>query len=119
MITDDVQNENVIGYPRTDMCIDYISKYTQKRMSPENKCDLIIERVREGHILVFEGGLLPEDESLLVERSMLAIDHEKFMGVEISTPESSSVKTGLFGRKGDAKITIVAPSNMEMTVRAL
>jgi hypothetical protein len=103
---------------RNDIQIDFVTRTSQKKMKPEERCDLIIERIREGRILVLEGGLEPTDEALLVERTMLAIDHEKFMGIEICTPELSGIKSG-FMKKAEPRITIVAPSTMEMTVRTI
>ena len=101
-----------------DLNIDFVTRSTLKRMSVDEKCDLILERVKEGRILVFEGGLDPTDEALLVEKTMLAIDHEKFMGIEICTPTITTNKLG-FRRRNEHKITIVAPSTVEMSVRTI
>ncbi|HKZ42577.1 MAG TPA: DUF2073 domain-containing protein [Candidatus Hodarchaeales archaeon] len=103
---------------KNDLKIDFVTKNTLKRMRTTDRCDLILERIRDGKILVFEGGLEPIDEASLVERTMMAIDHEKFMGIEICTPESSSVKTSAF-KRGEQRVTIVAPSSLEITVRAI
>ena len=102
-----------------DVQIDFITKASHKKMHPKEKCDLIIQRAREGHILVIEGGLEPEDETVLLERTMMAIDHEKFMGIDIYTPDTLvNVKSGLF-KKPEVKLTIVAPTNIALSLKTI
>ena len=103
---------------KNDLNIDFVTRSTLKRYKSDEKCDLIIDKVKQGRILVFEGGLDPVDEAKLVEKTMLAIDHEKFMGVEICSPQSTVTRMNL-RKKNDQKITIVAPSNFEMSVRTI
>jgi hypothetical protein len=120
MENEDIQPINVQPevIERNDLQIDFVTKNTLKKYNPDQKSDLIIEKVKQGRILVFEGGLDPSDEAKLVEKTMLAIDHEKFMGVEICSPQTNANRLQL-RKKNEQKITIVAPSNFEMSVRTL
>lgn len=102
-----------------DVQIDFITKISHKKMRSDEKCDLILQRARQGHILVVEGGLDPEDETVLLERTMMVIDHEKFMGIDIYTPDSLvNIKSGFF-RKPEIKLTIIAPTNIALSFKTI
>ena len=103
---------------RSDLQIDFVTRSTIKKLNVEQKCDLILDNIKNGRILVFEGGLDPISETKLLEKTMMAIDHEKFMGIEICSPQSNSSRIQ-FRKKNDQKITIVSPSNFEMSIRTI
>ncbi len=103
---------------RNDLQIDFVTRSTLKKLNVEQKCDLILDKIQNGKILVFEGGLDPISETKLLEKTMMAIDHEKFMGIEICSPQTN-VSRMQIRKKNDQKITIVAPSNFEMSVRTI
>ena len=99
-----------------DLKLDYILKSTQKKMKTDDKCDFIVNNVKKGRVLIFEGGLDPKDEASLLEKSMLSIDHETFFGINLYSPAPK--KSGSFF-KMDAKVTIVTPANMEMNCKTI
>ena len=100
-----------------DLKLDYILKHTQKKMSVEDKCSYIVENVKKGKIIVFEGGLDPKDEALLIEKSMLQIDHEEFFGIKLYSPVPKKSSMGFF--RMDSKVTIVTPAYVEMNCKTI
>jgi hypothetical protein len=52
------------------------------------KISMIVDRVKNGDLVVIEGGLTPEEEAELIETTMREIDVENFMGIDIYTLES-------------------------------
>ena len=93
--------------------IDYITRQTQKKMNALEKCDLIVDHVRNGGILVFEGGLDPSTELQLIQKSMESIDHEKFIGLEIISPRK--LGSSMFQR--ERRVTVITPANCDVHVR--
>ena len=85
-------------------------------MKTDDKCDFIVNNVKKGRVIIFEGGLDPKDEASLLEKSMLSIDHEEFFGINLYSPMPK--KTGSFF-KVDTKVTIVTPANMEMNCKTI
>ena len=100
-----------------DLQLDYILKNTQKKMSMEDKCSYIVENVKKGKIIVFEGGLEPKDEALLIEKSMLQIDHEEFFGIKLYSPVPKKSSLGFF--RMESKVTIVTPAYVEMNCKTI
>ena len=102
--------------PVQDLRLDYILKSTQKRMKTDDKCEFIVSNVKQGRVLIFEGGLDPKDEASLLEKSMMSIDHEEFFGINLYSPMPK--KAGTFF-KVDTKVTIVTPANMDMNCKTI
>ena len=101
---------------RFPLYLDYLTRNSSRRMSTEDKCDLVIDRVRTGKIIVIEGGLSYKEEALLIQKSMNEIDHEKFLGVEIYTNGDYSNERGIFKRT-DKRVTVIAPASTELAVK--
>ena len=100
-----------------DLLIDFVTENTTKRMNSNEKCEFIISKLKNKRIVVFEGGLRPEEEANLIEEAMIQIDHSSFLGYKIITP--SPVKTaGIFSRK-DIRMTVIAPQSYESLSVAL
>ena len=93
-----------------NLMIDFVTERTNKKMKAEEKCGYILNKVKNNRIIVFEGGLKPQEEALLIERTMSRINHLDFTGVEILNPNSTR-RTGLLGKKS-AHMTVIAPANI-------
>ena len=93
----------------SELKIDFITERTNKRMKSEEKCGYILNKVKHNRIIVFEGGLKPREEALLIEQTMSRINHIDFTGVEILNP-SSNQKTGILTKK-NVSMTVIAPAN--------
>ncbi|MBS7247767.1 MAG: DUF2073 domain-containing protein [Candidatus Jordarchaeales archaeon] len=85
------------------MKIDIISEKVTRRLSPNDKVKMIIERVKGKSILVLEERLKPEEQAELIKETMLEIDFKEFNGIEVIT---------FNGEKKGGKITVVAPSDI-------
>ena len=94
-----------------ELKIDFVTENTTKKMNTSQKCDFIIAKIKNERIIVFEGGLQPEEEANLIREAMTQIDHETFLGYRILNPTPVR-SAGFFSRK-DIKMTVIAPTNYE------
>ena len=120
-MTDDTLAEEQISYEdepvqTQDLKMDYILKNSQKKMNTEEKAEYIVNNIKQGKIIVFEGGLDPKDEAFLIERSMAEIDHEEFFGIKLYSPVPKKSQTSFFG---NSRVTIVTPSYVEMNCKTI
>ncbi len=102
--------------------VDYITATTLKKMNTRQKCDFAVKQVKNRHIVVFEGGLPPNEQTLLIKRTMKDIDHENFFGIDIVDKElQSNNEMGLFlfKRTLNYKITIVKPIDINFEFNAI
>jgi hypothetical protein len=98
--------------------LNLISKEKLERMSSMEKLRMILDEVKSGTIVVLESGLTPEEEAKLIELTMLEIDHENFVGIEVETyPQRSEGFFGkLLGKKG-GRLTVIGPANRLKTLQ--
>lgn len=105
--------------------IDLLKENQIDDMATNEKVGYIIERVKEGHIVILESGLTPEEKSVLVERTMSKINPEEgFEGIDIeSHPEPiRDSRGGIFDRllnRGDkesSSITVMGPASQMETI---
>lgn len=97
--------------------MDFLSSDALKDKSSIEKIFMIVERVKNGEVLVMEGGLEPEEEAELIETTMREIDVESFVGIDIYTLEKD--ETSFFGlsKKKTVGITIIGPANIMKQVK--
>jgi hypothetical protein len=97
--------------------IDLISEDRLDNMTSMEKVRLILENVKEGTIVVLEKGLDPEEQSTLIEYTMMEISPDGFSGIEMETYPAKegheSLFTKLFGKKKgkDRRLTVIGPAN--------
>lgn len=94
--------------------LDLVSKERIESMGMAEKVGMILDRVSEGAVVVLEGGLTPDEESHLIERTMERTDGETFTGIEMDSYQRGSSSTGFFSRlvRGEpSKLTVVGPAN--------
>ncbi len=94
-----------------DLRINFVTENTTRRMNSIQKCDFIISKLKSECVVVFEGGLDPEEEARLIQEAMSQIDHQGFLGYKILSPSPLRMP-GLFNRK-NVKMTVIAPYNYE------
>jgi len=94
-----------------------ISKERLEKMPTMEKLRMILDEVKSGKIVVLETGLTPEEEAKLIEMTMLEIDHEKFIGIEVESypQKSSGFLSRLFGKKG-GRLMVIGPANRLKTL---
>lgn len=93
-----------------------ISKDRLDKMATMEKLRMILDEVKSGKIVVLERGLTPEEEAKLIEMTMLEIDHENFVGIEMeSYPQKTGFLSKLFGKKG-GRLMVIGPANKLKTL---
>jgi len=105
--------------------IDLISADRLEKMTTMEKIRLILDDVIEGNIVVLEKGLTPDEQSRLIEITMLEITPDGFSGIEMETyspKDAGSSGVGLFGRllgkKGSGtRMTVIGPANQMKTIK--
>jgi hypothetical protein len=92
--------------------LNMVSRERLDRMASMEKLRMIIDEVKSGRIIVLESGLSPEEEAKLIEMTMVEIDHEKFVGIEVETyrQKTGSFLGRLFG-KPKGRLTVIGPAN--------
>lgn len=97
--------------------MDFVSSEALKNSTSMEKISMIVDKVKEGDLLVIEGGLTPSEEAELIETTMREIDIENFVGIDIYTLEKD--KSSFFGlsKKKTIGITIIGPANVMKTVK--
>jgi len=97
--------------------MDFLSSSALDSRSSMEKISMIMERVKDGDLVVMEGGLTPEEEAELIETTMREIDVENFMGIDVYTLEKD--KESFFGlsKKKTVGITIIGPANLMKEVK--
>lgn len=97
--------------------LNLISKEKLEKMSSMEKLRMILDEVKAGTIVVLESGLTPEEEAKLIELTMLEIDHENFVGIEVETypQKSGGLLSKLLGRK-EGRLTVIGPANRLKTL---
>jgi hypothetical protein len=97
--------------------MDFLSSDALKNRTSMEKIAMIVDKVKNGDLLVMEGGLTPNEEAELIETTMREIDVENFVGIDIYTLEKDqSTFFGLSKRK-TVGITIIGPANVMKTVK--
>ncbi|BDH79774.1 MAG TPA: DUF2073 domain-containing protein [Methanothermobacter sp.] len=97
--------------------MDFLSSKALEDKSSLEKISMIIERVKDGDILVLEGSLTPSEEAELIETTMREIDIENFVGIDIHTLEKDEKSFFGFSKKKTIGLTIIGPANVMKTVK--
>jgi hypothetical protein len=99
------------------MEVNLISKEKLSKMGSMEKIRMILDSVKEGKIVVLETGLTPEEEAKLIEVTMLEIDHQNFVGIELeSYPQKErSFLSRILGKR-QGRMTIIGPANKLKTL---
>jgi hypothetical protein len=102
--------------------VDLISKERLEKMTSMEKIRMILDQVKNGVIVVLEKGLTPEEQAKLIEMTMLEIDQEEFVGIEIESYMRERQKPGLldrlFGRSPfEGRLTMIGPANQLKTIK--
>ncbi|MDD1714747.1 MAG: DUF2073 domain-containing protein [Methanoregulaceae archaeon] len=101
--------------------INLISEERLSRLTSMEKIHLILDDVREGTIVILEKGLDPDEQSKLIEMTMLEILPDGFNGIEIETYPSHEETPGflrrLLGQRSPARLTVIGPANQLRMIR--
>ena len=98
----------------TGIAFNLISRQKFERLSSADKLSFILHEVKEGRILVLEHGLTATEQATLIERTMKEINHDTFIGIEISGYENEN--TGffqrVFGMGKHPRMTVIGPAHL-------
>lgn len=73
--------------------IDIMRSNQLDNMGSTEKIRYIIDHVKDGSIVFLEKGITPDEQALLIEKTMTEIDHDEFKGVDIeSYPNSDTTE---------------------------
>jgi hypothetical protein len=97
--------------------MDFLSSDALESRSSMEKISMIIGRVKEGDILVIEGGLSPSEEAELIETTMREIDVENFVGIDVYTLEKDESSFFGLSKKKTVGLTIIGPANVMRSVK--
>ncbi|MCX6700645.1 MAG: DUF2073 domain-containing protein [Methanomicrobiales archaeon] len=95
--------------------IDLISQESLENMTSMEKIHLILDKVRQGTIVILEKGLEPDEQSKLIEMTMKEILPDDFNGIEMETypsHEGNSFLSRLIGKQSaSSRLTVIGPAN--------
>lgn len=105
-----------------NVAISLVSKKKLSSMTPKEKVSYILQEVRQDKILVLEQGLDASEEASLIERTMVEIDPDDFIGIEMESYKDDAPRD-LFGRfmakraAVRASMTVVGPADRLKSIR--
>lgn len=111
-----LKNSTNGGFKIEGLKLDFISSEALENISSIEKIYKIIALVKEGNLVVMEGGLSTSEETELIETTMREIDIENFVGIDVNTLEKRSSSFLGFSKKTTV-ITIIGPANLMKTVK--
>ena len=85
------------GDTMQDINLDLISQSKTNSMGKMEKIQYILDKVKDGKIVIVEAGLTPEEESTLIEQTMMGIN-EEFTGIEIESYVEPEQKSSLLSK---------------------
>ncbi len=101
--------------------IDLISEERLSTMTSMEKIRMILDKVRQGTIVILERGLPPEEQERLVEMTMREILPDHFEGIEIESypakDEGSRFFARLLGKPPAGRLTVIGPANQIRMIR--
>ena len=97
--------------------MDFLSSKALEDKSSMEKISLIIDRVKDGDILVLEGSLSPSEEAELIETTMREIDVDNFVGIDVYTLEKDEKAFLGLSKRRTVGLTIIGPANVMRTVK--
>ena len=100
--------------------IDLISEERLENLTSMEKIRMILDKVREGTIVILERGLEPEEQSKLIEMTMREILPDDFNGIEMETypsKEGGHLFARLLGKHPSTRLTVIGPANQLRMIR--
>ncbi|RMG28092.1 MAG: DUF2073 domain-containing protein [Methanobacteriota archaeon] len=97
--------------------VDFVPTDVLKRFNPEQRAEFIIDRTKQGRILLLEMGLTPEERLVLMQKAMEHYD-ETFIGIKLRELSVRTRSAGLIRQKEIvSNILLVAPGDAEITLK--
>lgn len=102
--------------------VDLLRESQMDNMGSTEKIRYIIDHVQEGRVVILENGLEPDEQALLIEKTMTEIDHDEFTGVDIeSYPDNDENDRGLIDKvfnrtSSTSNLTVIGPASQMETL---
>lgn len=102
--------------------VDLLRESQMDNMGSTEKIRYIIDHVQEGRVVILENGLEPDEQALLIEKTMTEIDHDEFTGVDIeSYPDNDGNDRGLIDKvfnrtSSTSNLTVIGPASQMETL---
>lgn len=101
--------------------INLVSTERLNAMNPDEKVRFILDEVEAGKILVLERGLTAHEEAQLIEATMMEIDPDTFIGIEMQSygmeREKNLLAKWILGNVPRTRMAVIGPANRLTTVR--
>jgi hypothetical protein len=92
--------------------VEFLAKSMFADCSAEEKITHILNQIRQKKIIVLEGGLTPIEQAELIKHTMMTIDYESFVGVEMISFSERKTKIFRTFKKNDPSLIVIAPSEL-------
>ncbi len=103
--------------------INLISKESLETLGSNERVDFVLNEVKEGKVLILEMGLSAVEEATLIEHTMMQIDHETFIGIEIQSYSKAFPRDNggtwldrLLKRKKTPRMAVIGPASLLRTI---
>ncbi len=101
--------------------INLISMEKLTELSSEEKIRFILDEIKHGNVLVLERGLTATEEAELIKTTMLNIDQDTFIGIEMQSYSKEDVKKGswlskLLRRRQQPRMSVIGPADLLKTI---
>ncbi len=110
-----------IAQPKDDgVDINLVSFERLNDMTQAEKVDYILDEIISGKVIVLERGLTPQEEAKLIEATMMRIDTDTFIGIEMQSygiEVQRSIIHKWLGTPPRPRMAVIGPANRLATVR--
>lgn len=89
-------------------------------MTQSEKVDYILDEIITGKVVVLERGLTPQEEAKLIEATMMRIDADTFIGIEMQSyglETQRSIIQKWLGTPPRPRMAVIGPANRLSMVR--
>jgi hypothetical protein len=100
--------------------VEVMAKSALEGMSRTEIVDYVIEKAKDGAVIVFEGQLNPDLLTEIIQRTMEEVDVEEFTGIDIYVvpPKAKAQRSRrslvdkLLGRRSEEGVTVISPADV-------
>ena len=111
------------NHPPQGIPINLISRESIEALGSEERVDFVLGEVKEGKVLILEMGLSAMEEADLIKQTMMEIDHETFIGIEIQSCSATfpQEREGtwlerLLNRRKPPRMAVIGPASLIRTI---
>jgi len=118
---DEAPTTGLLERSEDGVSINLVSSDRLNDMTPQEKIRFILDEVESGKVLVLERGLTAHEEAQLIEATMLHINPDTFIGIEMQSygveREKNLLQKWILGDVPRTRMAVIGPANRLTTVR--